>query len=63
MDHQVFAQVPSGVVVVDAEHGAEFREGHNVRVGSVRKKQRERKCLQAGKKMSANGKENVCNPS
>lgn len=34
MGHQVFAQEPPGVVVADAEHGAEFREGHHVRVGT-----------------------------
>lgn len=32
--HQVFAQKPPGVVVADAEHGAEFREGYHVRVGT-----------------------------
>lgn len=32
--HQVFAQKPAGVVVADAEHGAEFREGHHIRVGT-----------------------------
>lgn len=34
MGHQVFAQEPPGVVVADAEHGAEFREGHHIRVGT-----------------------------
>ena len=32
--HQVFAQEPPGIVVADAEHGTEFREGHHIRVGT-----------------------------
>ena len=32
--YQVFAQEPPGVVVADAKHGAEFREGYHIRVGT-----------------------------
>lgn len=31
---QVFAQEPLCVVVADAEHGAEFRDGYHIRVGT-----------------------------